>query len=71
MSEGTLVAPAPVAVAAARRPVARRRAELPLVGRAAELAALALGPRRPSGRTGASLVIEGEAGIGKSRLRAS
>jgi DNA-binding SARP family transcriptional activator/Tfp pilus assembly protein PilF len=65
VSEGTLVAPAPAAPAPA--PTVRPPQELPLVGRAVELAALAsaYAAARPDGRLA---VIEGEAGIGKSRL---
>jgi DNA-binding SARP family transcriptional activator len=65
ISEGTLVAPAPAAPVAP--PPAVPPAELPLVGRAVELAALAraYAAARPDG---ALAVIEGEAGIGKSRL---
>jgi len=70
VSEGTLAAPMlqplaarpPAGVRAARTP-----AELPLVGRSAELRAVveAYGSATPDGHL---LVIDGEAGIGKTRL---
>ena len=66
VSEGTLVAPTPAPAPAPAAP-SRAPAELPLVGRSVELAALiaAYAAARPDGRLA---VIEGEAGIGKSRL---
>ena len=65
VSEGTLVAAVPKPPVPA--PVAAPPAELPLAGRAAELAALvaAHASAVPDGRVA---VIEGEAGIGKTRL---
>ena len=72
VSEGTLVAPAPAAGAAPTATPAFRAgppSELPLVGRDSELAALveAHAAAAPDGRLA---VIEGEAGIGKTRLAA-
>jgi tetratricopeptide (TPR) repeat protein len=64
VSEGTLAAPAPAPV---RAPPARAPAELPLVGRSVELAAL-LAAHAAARPDGVLAVIEGEAGIGKSRL---
>jgi tetratricopeptide (TPR) repeat protein len=69
VSEGTVLAPMPqpsAAPASAMWP-ARARAELPLVGRSDELAALVSAHRSatPDGRLA---VLEGEAGIGKTRL---
>ncbi len=66
VSEGTLAAPD------AQPPPAARPAppaELPLIGRDAELAALAAA-RAAVGPDGQLLVVEGEAGIGKTRLLA-
>lgn len=70
VSEGTLTPPAAGAPAAAPRaepggPGAP--SELPLVGRDAQLAGL-LAAHRDAGTDGHLAVIEGEAGIGKSRL---
>ncbi len=66
VSKGTLVAPARKPPAAVPRAVSRPT-ELPLVGRSAELAALvaAHAAAAPDGRLA---VLEGEAGIGKTRL---
>jgi DNA-binding SARP family transcriptional activator/predicted ATPase len=70
VSEGTLVAPAPQPTAPSRhagvRP-ARALVELPLVGRADELSALVRAHRQAT-PDGHLAVIEGEAGIGKTRL---
>jgi DNA-binding SARP family transcriptional activator len=64
VSEGTLAAPAPPA---ASRPPAVMPSELPLVGRRPQLAAL-LDAHRSATPDGRLVVIEGEAGIGKTRL---
>ncbi len=67
VSEGTL-APAPAVLPSAeRRAVTGPPPELPLVGRDAELDAL-LAAHRAAGESGALAVVEGEAGIGKTRL---
>jgi DNA-binding SARP family transcriptional activator len=60
LSDGTLAADPPP-------PSARAPAELPLVGRAAELGAL-LAAHDAARPDGAFVLIEGEAGIGKTRL---
>jgi DNA-binding SARP family transcriptional activator len=67
VSEGTLVAPAPAPPGAAGGLPARAAEELPLVGRAADLAAL-LEAHDQARRDGHLVVIEGEGGIGKTRL---
>jgi DNA-binding SARP family transcriptional activator len=72
VSEGTLAAPADPAVASAdSEGVAAARtgppSELPLVGRGDDLAAL-VEAHRSAGPDGRLAVIEGEAGIGKTRL---
>jgi tetratricopeptide (TPR) repeat protein len=64
VSEGTL---APASGPPAVKRLAAAPSELPLVGRDAELEAL-LAAHRASGHDGRLAVIEGEAGIGKSRL---
>ena len=66
VSEGTLVAPAPVAPVVAA-PAVTRPSELPLVGRAGELEAL-VAAHAEAVTDGRLAVIEGEAGIGKTRL---
>jgi DNA-binding SARP family transcriptional activator len=70
VSEGTMLAPAPQPLAA-RPPAgvrtARTPTELPLVGRSAELRAV-VEAYRSATPEGHLLVIEGEAGIGKTRL---
>ncbi len=73
VSEGTLAAPAAAPPAApppeptARTTTSRTPAELPLVGRADDLGAL-LEAHRSAAPDGRLAVIEGEAGIGKTRL---
>ena len=69
VSEGTLSRRSPrLRSAAAPAPVVAPPDELPLVGRAAELALLASARTRARCIDGRVVVIEGEAGIGKSRL---
>lgn len=70
VSEGTLAPPAAEPAAAGPpRELRAAPAELPLVGRAAELDAL-VSSYRQAGADGRLVVIEGEAGIGKTRLAA-
>ncbi|HEY1275275.1 MAG TPA: BTAD domain-containing putative transcriptional regulator [Thermoleophilaceae bacterium] len=67
ISEGAPLAAPPEAAAAPAAAPAARPGELPLVGRAAELAAL-VETHRAASPDGRLAVIEGEAGIGKTRL---
>jgi DNA-binding SARP family transcriptional activator len=71
VNDGTLARPAVMAVPAASpspsRPAAYRFGDLPLVGRAGEMTALR-GAHAAASPDGRLAVIEGEAGIGKTRL---
>jgi tetratricopeptide (TPR) repeat protein len=67
VSEGTLVAPIPATPAAPAGLPARVTEELPLVGRADDLAAL-IEAHRLADADGRLVVIEGEGGVGKTRL---
>jgi DNA-binding SARP family transcriptional activator/predicted ATPase len=69
VSDGTVLPPMPqssAAAASAMRP-ARASTELPLVGRSDQLAAL-VAAHRSTGPDGRLALLEGEAGIGKTRL---